>query len=95
VLSANRTESLALLENGAHRSRKSTVKMRIENKRPDFDLVGRNEKHLPQFHNDKQRNTQRRKLAGTLTRKIPQIQMQKGRPNQAAQHKKMQHKFFN
>jgi hypothetical protein len=57
VLSANRTESLALLENGAHRSRKSTVEMRIENKWPDFDLVGRNEKHLPQFHNDKQRNT--------------------------------------
>jgi hypothetical protein len=27
--------------------------------------------------------------------KIPQIQMQQGRPNQEAQHKKMQHKFFN
>jgi hypothetical protein len=31
---------LASLENGAHGSRNSTVEMRIENKRPDFDLVG-------------------------------------------------------
>jgi hypothetical protein len=72
--------------------------MRIENKRPDFDLVAEQENETTTLASVPQRQAEKdptKKIGWHTSMKKFLIQMQQGRPNQEAQHKKMQHKFFN